>query len=148
MSEERNQGGFGRVIGDIVDLCELQFQLLSVDSREAKRRGIKAVIFLALAAIITLTAAMTAMIGLGFVLHEQFDLTAGEALLIVSSIAMFVAMIAALTGAKMIGKANDSLIEVKREFAENMRWIKAVVVKPRQSARNQFRRETFPPTPR
>jgi len=148
MSNEHNQGGFGRVISDIVDLCELQIQLLSVDSQEAKRRGVKAIICLALAAIITLTAAITAMIGLGFVLHEQYDFTVGQALLIVSGSGILIALVAAFLGAKLIGKANESLSEVKSEFAENMRWIKGVVLKPDQSPRNQLRRETFSPAPR
>lgn len=148
MSNERDQGGFSRVISDIVDLCELQLQLLSVDSQEAKRRGVKAIICLAFAATIALTAAMTAMIGLGFILHEQYDFSVGQALLIVSGGAILVAAIAAFLGAKLIGKANDSLSEVKSEFAENMRWIKGVVLKPSQSPRNQLRRETFSPAPR
>ncbi|MGB7347212.1 MAG: phage holin family protein [Pirellulaceae bacterium] len=145
MSNDRNQSGFGRVINDIVDLCELQIQLLSVDSQEAKRRGVKAIICLAFAAIVALTAAMTAVVGLGFVLHEQYDLTVGQALLIVSGGTILIALLAAYLGIKLIRKANDSLSEVKSEFAENMRWIKAVVLKPDQSPRNQLRRETFSP---
>jgi uncharacterized membrane protein YqjE len=148
MNGDQNSSGFARVVSDIVDLCELQLQLLAVDSQEAKRRGVKAAICLAFAAIVTLTATITAIIGLGYVVHEQFNFSIGQSLLIVSAVAVHIAIIAGYLGAKLLGKANDSLSEVKSEFAENMRWIKGVVLKPSQSPRNQLRRETFTPTRR
>lgn len=140
-----NSKGVRRVVSDIVDLCELQWQLLTVDGQEAKRRAVQAAVVLAIAICIALASLPSVTIGLGWLLHDQIGLSVGLSLLIVGSVALLLALIAGMIGLRILSKAGDSLDETRRELAENIRWIKGAVLHPHSSARNQIRRESFPP---
>ena len=145
--QQERQGGFQRVISDIVDLCELQWQLLTVDGQEAKRRAVKAAILIAFGGVVALSGITAAVIGCGWLMHEQFELSPGVSFLLTSGIAMTLAVVCLLLGAKLLGRANASLSEAKREFSENVKWVKSVVLSPNTSPRNQLRREDFAPEP-
>ncbi|NND96121.1 MAG: phage holin family protein [Pirellulaceae bacterium] len=144
---QTRSGGFQRVMSDIADLCELQWQLLSVDGQEAKRRAVRAAIFIGIGGITALSGLMALMLAIGRVIHEQFDLSLGIAYLITAAVALVIAGLSMLIGAKLVGRANASLSESKQEFAENVRWIRSVLLKPSTSPRNQLRREDFAPEP-
>jgi len=145
MNQSQPVSGFQRVFKDVSDLCELQWQLLSVDSQQAKQQATRAVICLTAAGVIAFCGLSAAAIGVGFVLQESFDLYPGVGMLLSALIFLIIAGLATLIGIKLIGKANASLSETKQEFAENVRWIKSVIISPQTSARNQLRREDFPP---
>jgi uncharacterized membrane protein YqjE len=138
-----DSNGVQRVLSDIVELCELQWQLLNVDGQEAKRRAVKAAIVLAVATCVALAGLLSATIGLGWLLHEQSEIPVGLAFLMVAGVALVFAVLAGVIGLRLLAKASESLNETKREFAENVRWIKGVVLHPKTSARNQLRRESF-----
>ena len=144
-SQNTDSNGVQRIVSDIVDLCELQWQLLTVDGQEAKRRAVKAAVVLAIAASVALASLLSATIGLAWLLHEWSGLTEGLSFLIVSGAALLLAGIAGLYGLQLLSKAGESLHESRREFAENIRWLKGVVLYPKTSARNQLRHGTFSP---
>lgn len=142
--QNQQSGGFHRVMQDVIELCELQWQLLAVDGEEAKRRGVKGIALLVCGALVLLAAFNALVIGVGYLLHEYFEFSIGIGIVISCGAFFVLALISCLLGARSLGKANESLAETKREFAENVRWIKSVVLSPRTSARNQLRRESFP----
>lgn len=133
-----------RVVSDIIDLCELQMQLLSVDSQAAKRKLVRAIACGVIAATLAGSALTVVMIGLGFALHELATLSIGVSLLIVGSATFAVVIALLVVGWSAVQSAASAMSETKSEFAENLRWLKATLVSPASSPRHQMRDETFP----
>lgn len=138
--------GFSQVARDIIDLAELQMQLLSVDSQEAKRKAVKAVAFTGIGATLAGSALTTAMVGGGFLLHELADWTVGSSLLTIAGATLALVAILLFAAVRAVNTAAAAMNETKSEFAENLKWIKAVIVAPETSPRNQIRAEHFPPS--
>ncbi len=130
-------GGLQHVISDILDLCELQWQLFSVDGQEAKRHCVKAGICLAIGLEVALAAFLAAVLGVGWLLHEQYALPVGTSILIASGVALLLAVATLLVAARLLAKASEALKETRRELGENVRWIKSVVLQPGSSSSNQ-----------
>jgi len=144
-SQQAQQSSFQRVMSDIADLCELQMQLLSLDSQLAKRRAIKAVVFLLVAGIVAFCAFVVAAVAVGYLIHEQLQWPLSASMATAGLIFLVLAGLSGWLGSRQIGKANAALSETKRELSENVRWIKSVMLAPKTSPRNQLRREDFPP---
>src|SRR6056297_54170 len=135
---------FQNVTRDILDLCELQMQLLSVDSQAARRKMTRAAVY-GLTAMASAGAALTVLlVGLGFLLHELADLSAGTGLLIVGGVTFLIVLGLLAAAWFAVRSAASDLNETKSEFAENLRWLKATIVSPGSSPRHQLRSETFP----
>lgn len=132
-----------RLLGDIIELFELQWQLFAVDSAEAKQKSTKAIIFLALAFVAAMAGLMSAVLGIGWSLQEMTALSAGLSFLIVSGITLLTAAGLAVVALKSLSNANESLSETKREFGENIKWLKGVILHPKTSPRNQIRHASF-----
>lgn len=143
MKEPRSQSGFRQVVRDCFDLLELQIELLSVDSQEARRKAVSALALGGTAAAIGASMVTVLMIALGFILHEQAEFTVGVSLLIVCGVAAAVIITLAGIASWMLRGASSALAETKSEFVENLRWIKATILSPDTSARNQLRAESF-----
>ncbi len=140
---EQSRSSFQRVVQDVLDLMELQMELLSVDSQEAKRKLTTAAICGTAAATLAGSALTIAMIGGGFVLSETTELSSGISLLIVSGGVFVVVGVLGAIALAAIKRAASSVSETKSEFAENLRWLKATIISPKTSPRNQLRRESF-----
>lgn len=135
---------FNQVARDVLDLFELQLQLLSVDSQEARQKAVRAIALMAAGATFAGSALTVALGGAGLLLHELSGWSMGGSLLAVAA-AVFVLVAAMLyTALSAINAASAALSETKSEFVENLKWLKAVLVKPETSARNQIRSESFP----
>lgn len=147
MNDQESNNGFRRVIRDCIDLAELQFQLLSIDSQEARRKASTAI---ALGGVsVTLGGSMltVALMGLGFFLHEQTELSTGVSLLTVCGVTFLVVVLLGWFALRLVRSAASALAETKSELAENLRWIKATILEPETSARYQLRAESFPDLP-
>ncbi len=134
---------FQKVIHDLIDLWELQWQLFSVDAQAAKRSLGRAIVCSLVALLLVGSGFTVFLFGLGFLLDEWTVLSTGTALLIVGAgtlVVVGVLLLIAMSGAKSAAAAMD---ESKSEFSENLRWLKATLVAPDSSPRNQFRRESF-----
>ncbi len=142
MSDEShtNQSSFQRVTQDVLDLFELQMQLLSVDSQEAKRKLTTAIACGAIAATLAGSALTVVMIGGGFLLGELTGVSSGGSLLMVSGAVFAVLGWIAFSAIK---NAASAMSETKSEFTENLRWMKATLISPKKSPRNQLRRDSF-----
>lgn len=139
-----NNSSFQQVATDIVDLFELQMQLISVDSQVARRKAMTAIACAAVAAGLSGSALTTLMVGAGFLLHELAGWTTGASLLAVAVGIFIIAAILFVVALKAIQKASAAMNETKSEFTENLKWLKAVLVSPKTSPRNQIREESFP----
>ncbi|WP_372725067.1 phage holin family protein [Novipirellula sp.] len=137
------QSSFQRVTEDVLDLFELQMQLLSVDSQAAKRKLSKAVACGGIAIALAGSALTVLMIGSGFLLSELTELTAGASLLIVGAVFFAIVALLGWIALKAVSGAAAAMSESKSEFAENLRWLKATLVSPKTSPRNQIRRDSF-----
>lgn len=143
--EDPNQSlsSFQRVVRDVLDLCELQMQLISVDSQAAKRSLVRAIACGATAMALAGSALTVAMVAAGVLLGELTELTPGGALLVVSAVFFLLVAILGWLALKAVLAASAAMSETKSEFAENLRWLKATLISPQTSARNQLRRESF-----
>lgn len=143
--EDTNESlsSFQRVVRDVLDLCELQMQLISVDSQAAKRSLVRAIACGATALAIAGSALTVAMVAAGFLLGEFTELTTGGALLVVSAAFFAIVIVLGWLAMKAILAASAAMSETKSEFAENLRWLKSTLISPQTSARNQIRRDSF-----
>lgn len=142
-NSDASLSSFQRVVRDILDLCELQMQLISVDSQAAKRSLVRAIACGAAAIALAGSALTVAMVGAGVLLGEFTELTTGAALLIVSAAFFVLVAVLGWLVMKAILAAAAAMSETKSEFAENLRWLKSTLISPQTSARNQLRRESF-----
>lgn len=134
---------FQKVIRDLVDLWELQWQLFSVDAQAAKRSLGRSIVCSLVALLLVGSGITVFLFGLGFLLDEWTQLSTGMSLLAVgvaTLVVVGVLLLIAMSGAKTAAAAMD---ESKSEFSENLRWLKATLIVPESSPRNQFRRESF-----
>lgn len=128
-----------QVARDVLDLCELQLQLLSVDSQAAKRKFTRAIVC-GVAAVTLAGSGLTVVIGgAGLLLGETTRLSPGVALLVVGVIAFVLVALLLATAIFAMKTAAAAMAETKSEFAENLRWLRATLVSPQSSARNQMR---------
>lgn len=138
-----NPSSFSTVARDVIDLCELQIQLLSIDSQAAKRKLTRAGVFAATAATLAGSALTVLMMGTGILLAEFTRLSTGGGLLLVGVLMFVLVTLLVVASLFAVQAAAAAMSETKSEFAENLRWLKAMLVAPQTSHRNQIRRETF-----
>ncbi|KAA1261336.1 hypothetical protein LF1_38830 [Rubripirellula obstinata] len=147
MIDQDFTSGFRRVIRDCIDLAELQFQLFSIDSQEARRKASTAAALAGTAAALGASVLTVLLVGFGFLLHEQAELPVGVSLLIVCGVSLFLIAILVWSAIRLIRTATTAMAETKSELAENLRWIKATILTPETSARNRFRSDSFAEPP-
>ncbi len=114
---------FRQVVRDVVDLCELQLQLLSVDSQEARRKSIRAAVLAGIAVTLIGSMLTALLIALGFIVHENVGLTVGMSILAVCGVVASGAAMMLVIAAKLLKAAAASMGETKSEFTENLRWL-------------------------
>jgi len=134
---------FQRVTRDVLDLAELQWQLLSVDSQVARKKLVRAFVLTAVAATLATSALTILIAGLGLALHDLSDLPVGVSLLIAAAVVFVIVGGMLWAALRSVQSAGSLLAETKSEFAENLRWLKATLVSPSTSPRNQIRTESF-----
>ncbi|MDM4014397.1 phage holin family protein [Roseiconus lacunae] len=145
MSEHTSPSPMRVVLRDIIDLMELQWQLLSVDSQEARRKLTKAMIAGVSAVTLAGSALTVLLVGVGFLIRDLTPLGTGAAIIVTSVTAFVVVVVLLWLAAGAATKASQAMTESKSEFVESLKWLKATLVTPRSSARNQIRAESFGP---
>ena len=148
MNKHPNRGGFGQIIGDCLDLFELQMQLISVDSQEARRKAVTAIGLGGVAAALGASILTVLMIGAGFLLHENTSLSIGGALITTCPVVGIFVAILSWVSIRSIKIAAAAMSETKSEFAENLRYLKAVLVSPETSPRTSCDGKRLPPVAR
>ncbi|QEG40761.1 phage holin family protein [Roseimaritima ulvae] len=138
-----NESAFKRVARDVTDLFELQMQLFAVDSQEAMRRVVKAVVLISVAAVISLAVVITLVLAAGWGVHEFTEWPLSLSMLTAAGGALLLGGLLGWMGYAALQRALALLNEPKRELTENLRWLKATILAPETSPRNQLRRESF-----
>jgi len=133
-----------RVTQDIVDLFELQMELFSVDAQATQRKVIRAAIYSVIALALGGSALTVVFLGGGVLLHELSGLSVGASLLIIGGIIFVIVAILLYLAHGALQTASAAMSESKSEFLENFRWLKATLISPSTSPRNQLRAENFP----
>lgn len=142
-NSEPSLSSFQRVVRDILDLFELQMQLISVDSQAAKRKLVQAIVCGVIAIALAGAALTVAMVAAGILIGEFTELTTGAAMLLVSAAVFLAVAVLGWIALRAILAASAAMSETKSEFAESLRWLKATLIAPQTSARNQLRRDSF-----
>ncbi len=135
--------GIGRIVRDVVSLCELQWELLSLDGKVASDKVVKAGILVSIGIAILGSSLTVMLVGIGWVLYDVFEWPIGYSLLGVSILSVAVAAVLLAVAYASVNAAMSALSETKSEFSENLKWMKAVILKPDTSPRNVLRRESF-----
>lgn len=135
--------GIGHIFSDIADLAGLQMQLLAVDGQEAVRRGVAAAIWLSIAGVLLVSTTTVLLFSLGWILHETLEWPIGLSLLAVAGVGLLAMGLVLLFAYLALKRAVGAISETGAEFAENLRWLKAVLGSP-DSPRNTIRGERYP----
>ncbi|MCO8124315.1 phage holin family protein [Stieleria sp. TO1_6] len=143
MNQPPEPKGLGRIFADVIELCELQWQLISVDSQHAKRQLIKGSVLAGLAAIFVAGACLCFALAAGWLLEDLTTLPTSACFGIVGLTGVLIAAILGWIAIRRFGAASDALTEAKSEFSENLKWLKATIISPESSARNRFRAHDF-----
>lgn len=140
----RSSPGFRQIFRDCLDLFELQAQLISVDAQAAKAKFQRAIACSVAGLAIAASTLTVAMITAALLISEFATLSLGVSMLIISGIGA--AIIVTLLGIAVLSlkSAASFMEETKSELAENMRWLKATLVNPGESPRDQLRSESYP----
>ncbi|OYP28887.1 phage holin family protein [Rhodopirellula sp. MGV] len=131
------------VVRDVIDLMELQWQLLSVDSQTARRKLASAVVAGTAAVTLAGSALTVLLVGLGVWIHEWTSLSAGASIVVIAVVSFVIVGLLLWLAAGAVTKASAAMSESKSEFVESLKWLKATLVSPSSSARNQIRAEDF-----
>ncbi len=138
------ESSFNRVARDVMDLVELQMQLLSVDADQARQRMTRAIACGGVAATLSIATLTILLAGSSLLLAEQTQLSYGGSFMIVAFAMLAIVSALTVVAINATKAAADAMNETKSEFAENLRWLKATLVKPSTSPRNTMRSESFP----
>lgn len=137
------QSSITKVIRDIIDLIELQFQLFSIDAQKAKRASTRAAVFAVGAAALLTPAVTVLLLGLGVLIGELTQWTIGVSVLVVGAISCVIVGVMAMVALHTLGRVSGAMNESKSELVENLKWLKATLVTPSTSPRHQIRSESF-----
>lgn len=138
------QSSIGSLLSDLVDLFELQVELFRVDSQAAKESFGKSVVLGAAAVMLSGSAMTVLLLGLGFLLRDYTSIPTGIAVTVTGAIALAFVGILAWAAVRSVQQAAACMTQATSELSENLKWIKATLISPNTSARNQIRRESFP----
>lgn len=139
--------GFRRVLKDCIELAELQFQLLSIDSQEARRTMSVAAAMCGVAAAVGSSMTTVLLFALGYLIHEQSELSVGVSLLIVCGFTFVLIAMLGWFSLRLVRTAASAMAETKSEFVENLRWIKSTILERDGFGRDQQRGESFDAPP-
>lgn len=139
-----NTSGFRQLLRDCLDLFELQTQLISVDAQAAKSKLTRAIACGLVGIAIGSSTITVVMITAGLLISELVAMSAGIAMLIVSVVGSVIVLASLAVAALSMKAAASAMQETKSELAENMRWLKATLISPGDSPRNQLRHESYP----
>ena len=136
--------GFRQVLRDCLDLFELQAQLISVDAQAAKAKLGRAVVCGLIGLVLGSSTLTVVMITAGLLVSELLEFSPGLAMLLVSVFGGGIVLASLAVAALSLRAAASAMQQTKSELTENMRWLKATLVSPSDSPRNQLRHESYP----
>ncbi len=113
---------------DITTLVELQAKLAAYDAREAATRATVPLILLGVGGVVALASLPVILIGLADLIASTAHLSSGASQLIVGLVALALAGLACLFGARGSLRSLDSFRRSREELTRNLSWIRTVLV--------------------
>ena len=115
--------GVRRTISDILELLRLQGRLMALDSREAIKRVLLAVMLACVAIGLTISAGGVLLMGAGWLVSDYFSWSLGPSLLLVGGIAIVVVVLLLLAAYASLRRSATALRDSADEMGANLRWI-------------------------
>ncbi len=120
-------GQAANIVGDALELAELQAKLVKADATKTMQRALPALVLVAVASCAVIACLPVLVFGLASLLDSQTELNSWQSQLIVAGIGTLAAMVSAVLAA---WRLRHSFSEFKRstdELANNFAWAKCVV---------------------
>ncbi len=112
------------MIHDVLELLELQFKLIALNSREAKQSAISAAAMAVVAVGLFAVASLFTLGAIALALYEFTDLAMWSAFGIVGIASMFLAAVLGLWASSVFKHCTQAWDVSKQELGENLRWLK------------------------
>lgn len=132
-----NASGVRRTMADVIELVKLQGRLFAIDSREAVKRSIVSMALAGLAIAIAVATLTIFLLGISWLLTEQFDWPLSWSLLLVALISAVVTVLVLLASYSALRRAGSALGESADEFGSNIQWLQERLATPPQPPANR-----------
>jgi len=119
-------------MADMIELVKLQGRLFAIDSREAIKRSIVSVALAGLAIAIAVATLTIFLLGISWLLTEQFGWPLSWSLLLVALISAVVTVLVLLAAYNALRRAGSALGESADEFGSNIQWLQERLATPPQ----------------
>lgn len=112
---------------DAIELCELQWALLSADLKSAIRGGRTGGLLMLVAGAMLFAAMPVLLLALGAWIETAFELSRAASLLIAGAIAVVGSVIALLAGWRIAARGAAALNRSRSEAQRNVAWLKQMI---------------------
>jgi uncharacterized membrane protein YqjE len=118
---------FRELLGDVLTLGELQWQLFRVDLEQCKASAVAPLAVLAAGGVLLLSCVPVALVTLAICLDQFTRLTAGPAFLVALGIGLVLGGLLCLGGAWYLRRGLAVMKRSQDEFGQNYRWLKKML---------------------
>lgn len=123
----RLRQGVGGLLHDLISLGELQAQLLSVDLRDGKSQAMGPALALIVGVVVALASLPVLILGGAWWLASAAGWGPGVTIFATAAILIAIAGLVVWLGLRGLRKAGTTFARSKREFNENLQWIKSTL---------------------
>jgi uncharacterized membrane protein YqjE len=118
---------FRELVGDVMTLGELQWQLFRVDLEQMKAQAVVPIVVLAAGAVLLLSCVPIALVALAICLNEFTKLTPAAAFLIALAVGLVLGGLLCLFGAWRLRSSLGVMKRSQNELGQNYRWLKKML---------------------
>lgn len=116
-----------KFIRDLLKMCDLQFQLLSVDFRAVAQSGRAGTILMLISTAIMIGSLPVFMFGIAGVLHLVAHIPVEYAWLLVGSVMFLAGVVVLRLAVAQVMKSLQAMQRSHEEFRRNVEWIRSVL---------------------
>ena len=127
--------GVRRVLADVMEMTRLQGRLMWIDSREAAKRLVVAIVLACAAVAMAISAFTVLLLGASWLLSDQAGWTLGPSMLLVAGIAIVAIVLTLVAAYASIKRAASALSDSAEELGENVRWLQTALAPPATNGR-------------
>lgn len=120
-------GQAANIVGDVLELAELQAKLVKADASKTIQRAIPALIVVVLGGCGVIACLPVAVLGLAALMDSQTQLNGWQSQLIVAGVGTLAATICVILAARRLLKSFGQFKRSTDELANNFAWAKCVV---------------------
>lgn len=127
-AQPKRQATLGAVVHDVTELLELQWQLIALNSREAKQSAISAVTMAVIGAGLFAVACLFTLGAVSLALYHYTDLAMWSSFAIVGVACLLLAALLGWLASNSLKHCTKAWDVSKQELRENLRWLKRSLV--------------------